>query len=176
MNFFSFRVSKTGPYKVHTVSLTMPLCWNTSQLQDQLQQAVMKQNASEPTTASVSTIFARWSKEAIDFMLNDTLHLIRTNETAIFSHRLSPGTEIGELLELQQQNNSEPTLSNHTSPSLSLPTDEKKVELGEWLLSEVHFLKAIVLIVVVILLLLSSCKIVFQTFSRYTGKSKDDHA
>jgi hypothetical protein len=44
------------------------------------------------------------------------------------------------------------------------------VEKLSWI-NELHLIKAVVLVVVVGILLLSTCKIVFQTFSKYTGGS-----
>jgi hypothetical protein len=42
------------------------------------------------------------------------------------------------------------------------------VERSSWL-NELHLIKAVVLVVVVCALLLSTCKVVFQTFSKYSG-------
>lgn len=64
-------------------------------------------------------------------------------------------------------------LGNRSSASLS-PIDGKDAK-GSWggLLSDIQLIKAIVLIVVVSLLLLSTCTIIFRTFSVFSGK-KDD--
>ena len=44
----------------------------------------------------------------------------------------------------------------------------------KWLtLNELQMIKVIVLVIVVGILLLSTCKIVFKTFSRYSGKRLD---
>ena len=46
---------------------------------------------------------------------------------------------------------------------------ESSLDERSWILSEIHLIKAVVLVVVVILLLLSTCKVVFQTFSKFSG-------
>ena len=45
-----------------------------------------------------------------------------------------------------------------------------------WLLDELRLIKAVVLVIVVAMLLLSTCKILFQTFSKYDsgGDKKED--
>ena len=59
------------------------------------------------------------------------------------------------------------TLTNSTSDATG--EDDK-----HWLtLNELQMIKVIVLVVVVGILLLSTCKIVFKTFSRYSGKRPD---
>ena len=59
------------------------------------------------------------------------------------------------------------TLTNSTSDT---PVEDDK----NWLsLNELQMIKVIVLVVVVGILLLSTCKIVFKTFSRYSGKRPD---
>ena len=59
------------------------------------------------------------------------------------------------------------TLTNNTSDTTG--EDDKN-----WLsLNELQMIKVIVLVVVVGILLLSTCKIVFKTFSRYSGKRPD---
>ena len=59
------------------------------------------------------------------------------------------------------------TLTNNTS-------DATGEDDQHWLsLNELQMIKVIVLVVVVGILLLSTCKIVFKTFSRYSGKRPD---
>ncbi len=60
------------------------------------------------------------------------------------------------------------TVNNSTSDLEGMFTETK------WLsLTELQMIKVIVLVVVVGILLLSTCKIVFQTFSRFSGKRTD---
>ena len=59
------------------------------------------------------------------------------------------------------------TLTNGNTTDI--PEDDK-----HWLtLNELQMIKVIVLVIVVAILLISTCKIVFKTFSRYSGKRPD---
>ena len=49
-------------------------------------------------------------------------------------------------------------------------TGENDAGDGTMPLNELQLIKAVVLVVVVVILLLSTCKIVFKTFSKYTAK------
>ncbi|CAH1788895.1 unnamed protein product [Owenia fusiformis] len=64
------------------------------------------------------------------------------------------------------------TLATSLNPNKTFGIESEKTK--SWIVSEFNLVKVIVLVVVVIVLLLSTCKIVFRTFSSYSGSKDED--
>ncbi len=66
----------------------------------------------------------------------------------------------------------QPVLTNFSLANVTTIRTDR--ESGPWLtLNELQMIKVVVLVIVVGILLLSTCKIVFKTFSRYSEKRAD---
>ena len=85
----------------------------------------------------------------------------------------SAGTQINESVlwnRLLTQSTNDTSIQSLAANDSS--SEEVVVEQSSWILNELHLIKAVVLVIVVCILLLSTCKVVFQTFSKYSGGGK----
>ena len=94
--------------------------------------------------------------------INDTFNLnftdLQTNNMSSNSHNLS-------------SNYHNVSSSFHNVSNLN--TGPVVTSTGPMPLDKIQLIKAIVLVVVIAILLLSTCKLVFRTFSKYAGKRED---
>ena len=72
------------------------------------------------------------------------------------------------------------SISNHSVDANLTRTNHTRIAVdaaqeSSLLMDELKLIKAIVLMVVVVVLLLSTCKVLFKTFSQYNVGKRDEH-
>lgn len=94
-----------------------------------------------------------------------------SNMDLIFNHSTKQGTDSEHDYRILQAGNWSFSGNNsHVDNNTQTTTDKPE----PWItINELQMIKVVVLVVVVGILLLSTCRIVFRTFSRYTGKKGD---